>query len=98
MAEIRPATVEAQRPGAVTNGSTPAQGTAVPALLEELRANGATTMFDQRAKGGCLWVVDGPGAREAVARVARERGVRFYFKAPGPRCADFRPAWWTLGK
>ena len=67
-------------------------------LAGELRARGVVSLVDLRSKGGCLWVIDGPEARVAVAALGQERAVRFQFKAPGPRCTDYAPAWWTVAR
>ncbi len=62
-----------------------------------LRARGVVQIIDHRMRGGCLWVLDGPGVTAAIEAVSRELGVRFFYKAEGGRSTDGAAAWWTRG-
>jgi hypothetical protein len=51
-------------------------------------------ILDNRASGGCLWIVDSPEAREYVQHLNR-CGAGFALKAAGARATGGRTAWWT---
>lgn len=50
--------------------------------------------IDKRSSGGCLWIIDGPEAREYVKKVNLE-GADFVLAAGGGRATNGRRAWWT---
>ena len=63
------------------------------ALKVLLRKEGIP-FVDNRAKNGCLWILNGTGRKEFVKR-CKSLGVTFHFKAEGSRATDGRSAWWT---
>jgi hypothetical protein len=50
--------------------------------------------IDKRSSGGCLWIIDGPEAREYVDKAIPE-GVGFVLAPGGGRATSGRAAWWT---
>lgn len=63
-----------------------------------LRQGQDIELIDHRARGGCLWVIDEPGAELVVAAVERATGTKFQYKAEGARSTGWRAAWWTVAR
>jgi hypothetical protein len=65
-------------------------------LIESmLRGRGVEGIIDHRNRGGCLWIIEAPGVREACAFVTATLGVNFRRKPKGARATRGQPAWWT---
>ena len=50
-------------------------------------------VFDKRDRGGCLWVVGGPGLQPTMGKL-KSAGFRFSFTPNGSRTTKHRPAWY----
>jgi hypothetical protein len=51
-------------------------------------------LIDLRDRGGCLWVVDTPTARDTLTSITHRAGTQFFFAASSRACRG-RAAWWT---
>lgn len=53
-----------------------------------------TEVLDLRDRGGCFWVLDGPGVRPLIRRAEKLHKVSFYL-TNRPKATKGRPAWWS---
>jgi len=64
-------------------------------IVDELDDAGVSYK-DMRASGGCLWVVDGKAAKDAIEKL-NFRGAGFVLSQRGSKATNHNPAWWTKG-
>lgn len=60
----------------------------------ELLLDAGLSYLDNRSKGGCLWVIDQPGAREQILKIEKLLNCKFVLAADGSKATNGKAAWY----
>ena len=62
----------------------------------ELLLDAGLNYLDNRPKGGRLWVIDKPGAREQLLSIQNRLNCKFIFAADGSKATNGNAAWYMF--
>jgi superfamily I DNA/RNA helicase len=97
MAAVAEHTADAMRGAITANVLEPTPDPVIRQLesadIVEFFRNSNLEVHDKRDRGGCLWVVGGPGLQSTMSKL-KSAGFRFSFTPNGSRTTRHRPAWY----